>query len=81
MIYGDLSEGNISIFIRMADSLPFIPLVNGGHYVMQPVHCSDLGKANNKVILHPDCCDNKDFVLSGGEVIELRDVLKTILRY
>lgn len=81
MIYGDLSDGNISFFIKMADYLPFIPLVNGGHYVLQPVHCSDLGKAYNMVLLHPDCCDNKDFVLSGGEVIELRAVFKTILKY
>lgn len=78
MIYGTLNDRNISVFIKMVDRLKIVPTVNGAHYELQPVHCADLGKAFYTVLMNPLICNGKDYILSGGAPIELRDILKTI---
>ncbi len=45
MIYGTMTDHNISFFIKMVDRFRIIPTVNGAHYELQPVHCADLGRA------------------------------------
>lgn len=78
MIYGSLHDHNISVFIRMVDRLKIMPTVNGAHYQLQPVHCRDLGVAYFKVLMNPEICNGKDYDLSGGEVIELREIFEVI---
>ena len=75
MIYGNSRDRNVIKFIKMVDKLPFMPVVNGGKYKLQPVHYTDLGKAFYDVLLHEDMTANKDFILSGKEPILLRDML------
>ena len=41
MIYGDLSDNNVVRFIRMVDRLPFMPVVRGARYWLQPVWSSN----------------------------------------
>ena len=78
MIYGTLNDGNISVFIKMVDKLRLFPTVSGGHYALQPVNHADLGDAYYKVLKNSDVCDGKNYVLSGGTVIDLVDILKNI---
>ena len=80
MIYGTTTDRNISVFIKMVDKLPIMPVVNGAHYELQPVHCGDLGKAFYQVLVNPDICDNHDYILSGGAPIELREIFVQIAK-
>lgn len=78
MIYGTLNDGNISVFIKMIDKYHLFPIVSGGHYALQPVNHADLGDAYYKVLVNADICDGKNYILSGGTVIDLIDILKNI---
>lgn len=78
MIYGNICDNNVIVFIKMMDKLPFMPVVNGGHYKLQPVHYEDLGRAYYDVLMHEDITAGYDFNLSGGAEIELRGMLLAI---
>lgn len=80
MIYGDISDRNVVVFIDMVNKFKLMPTVNGGHYELQPVHCKDLGKAYFDVLMHPEICNNKDYILSGGKPIELRQMFEEIAK-
>ena len=80
MIYGDISDKNVGIFIKIVDKFKIIPTVNGAHYELQPVHCKDLGKAYFDVLMNPAVRDNNDYVLSGGRPIELRKMFEEIAK-
>lgn len=75
MIYGNVSDRNVITFIKMVDKLPIMPVVNGARYELQPVHYADLGDAYYKVLMNEEATANKDFILSGGAPILLRDML------
>lgn len=81
MIYGSLDDKNISSFIKMVDKLRLFPLVNGGKYELQPVNHIDLGKAYYQVLTNPEKTKNKNYNLSGGTVIYLKDILKNISKF
>ena len=62
----------------MVDKLPIMPIVNGAKYELQPVHYKDLSEAYYAVLMNEEKTANKDFILSGGEPILLRDMLSEI---
>lgn len=78
MIYGNITDNNVVIFIKMVDKFPMMPVVNGARYELQPVHYKDLGHAYYAVLMDEKNTANKDFILSGGEPIQLRDMLSEI---
>lgn len=78
MIYGNASDCNVIKFIRMADKFPLIPVVNGARYALQPVYYIDLSKAYYQVLMNEDATSGREFNLSGGNPIELRDMLSKI---
>lgn len=78
MIYGTLNDHNLSVFISLVDKLYIFPTVNGAKYELQPVWCGDLGKAYYQVLINPEVTANKEYTLSGGEAIQLIDILKFI---
>jgi len=80
MIYGSLSDGNMSVFIKMVDKLRIFPVISGAKYELQPVWCGDLGKAFYDVLLNPEKTDNREYDLSGGKPILLIDIFKEIGR-
>ena len=80
MIYGDLSDKNISKFIAMVDKLRLFPVVDHAKYELQPVHAKDLGDAYYAVLTNPVTTANKEYNLSGGVPIKLIDMLKIISR-
>lgn len=78
MIYGNISDRNIVKFISMVDKFPVMPVVRDARYELQPVHYKDLGKAYFDVLMNESATANRDYDLSGGEVIQLRDMLSVI---
>ena len=77
MIYGGLDDANVAKFISMVDRFPVMPVVSGARFALQPVHRRDLGRAYADVLLSEKTV-GKDYVLSGKEPIDLRDMLATI---
>ena len=75
MIYGTINDRNVASFIKMVDTLPFMPVVNNAEYELQPVHFADLGKAYYDVLVNEKITGGHDYILSGGEEITLRDML------
>lgn len=78
MIYGRTCDNNVNHFIRMVDRFPLMPVVNGARYALQPVHCEDLASAYYAVLIHEETTAGKDYDLSGGAPILLRDMLTEI---
>ena len=78
MIYGNIYDNNVCRFIEMVDKFPIMPVVNEAHYQLQPVHYEDLAQAYYLVLMNEDTTANKDFNLSGGAPIYLRQMLQII---
>ena len=78
MIYGRTNDNNVQHFIRMVDRFPLMPVVNGARYELQPVYCEDLAAAYLAVLTHEEATAGKDYDLSGGAPILLRDMLTEI---
>ncbi len=74
MIYGDLQDRNIAKFIKMVDKYRLFPTINGARYDLQPVWSKDLGNAYYDVMMRWDVTKNKEYILSGGEPIQLREM-------
>ena len=62
----------------MVDKLPIMPVVNVARYKLQPVHYEDLADGYYKVLVNEEATANKDYNLSGGSEIELREMLTVI---
>ncbi len=80
MIYGDLQDGNVSTFIKMVDKYRLFPTVKGARFDLQPVWCKDLGDAYYEVLTKWDITKNKEYVLSGGKPIQLRQMFMEIAK-
>ena len=78
MIYGTLKDKNIVQFIRMVDKLSPMQVVNGGKYLLRPVHVKDLGHAYAKVLENLDAIEGKNYILSGCDEIYLVDIFRLI---
>lgn len=80
MIYGNLRDHNVSVFISMVDRLRLFPVINKAQYALQPVWCKDLGEAYYDVLMNPQTTANHEYILSGGQVLTLREMLEEISR-
>ncbi len=74
MVYGDLKDKNVATFIKMVDKYRLFPTVKGARYDLQPVWCKDLGDAYFEVMTHWEVTKNKEYILSGGKPIQLREM-------
>ena len=81
MIYGNIHDGNVVIFMKMVDKLRLFPVVDHAKYALQPVLCGDLGKAYYQVLTHPDTATKRGYNLSGGRPILLIDMFKVMAKY
>ena len=81
MIYGNVRDANVVIFMKMVDKLRLFPVVNGAKYELQPVWCGDLGKAYYQVFIHPETATKRNYNLSGGKPIMLIDMFKVMAKY
>jgi nucleoside-diphosphate-sugar epimerase len=80
MIYGTMSDNNISVFIKMIDMLKLFPVVDHAKYPLQPVHACDLGEAYYNVLLNEERTIGREYILSGDRPIMLIEILKTICK-
>lgn len=78
MIYGDTRDNNVIQFVKMVDRFPIMPVVNGARYALQPVHYEDLAMGYYQVLINEKTTSNKNFNLSGGQPILLRDMLTEV---
>lgn len=81
MIYGNVHDANVVIFMKMVDKLRIFPVVNGAKYELQPVWCGDLGKAYYQVLMNPETATKRNYNLSGGRPIMLLDMFKVMAKY
>lgn len=81
MIYGNINDHNVAIFMKMVDKLRLFPVVSGAKYELQPVWCGDLGKAYYQVLMNPEKANRRNYNLSGGRPILLIDMLKVMAKY
>lgn len=80
MIYGNVNDKNVSVFMKMVDRLRVFPVVSGAKYELQPVWCGDLGKAYFQVFTHPDTATKEGYNLSGGRPIQLIDMFRVMAK-
>ena len=78
MIYGNINDRNVAVFMKMVYKLRYFPVVNHANYELQPVWCGDLGKAYYQVLINPESTKNKEYNLSGGQPILLIDMFKVM---
>lgn len=78
MIYGDMCDHNMSVFIKMIDKMKIYPLIDNGKGLIQPVNARDLGKAYFNVLMNPERTVNKQYDLSGHKPITIKEALSII---
>lgn len=78
MIYGNVHDKNVVKFIRLVDRFKITPVVKGARFKLQPVHYEDLAEAYYSVLINEEKTAGKNYVLSGGQEIYLRDMLTVI---
>lgn len=77
MIYGNIEDKNMIVFIKMVDKLKVFPVINSGKSMIQPVNARDLGIAYYQVLETPEI-KNGDYILSGEKPIKMMNMLMII---
>jgi len=77
LIYGNLCDKNMVVFIKMVDKLRIFPVISHGSNLLQPVNARDLGKAYYQVLVKPEVIGG-DYTLSGEKPISMIDMFKLI---
>lgn len=77
MIYGYMNDRNMIVFIKMVDKLRFMPVINHGRNMLQPVNGRDLGKAYYQLLIKSDIIKG-DYILSGERPITMIEMFKLI---
>lgn len=77
MIYGNINDKNMVVFIKMVDKLRLFPVIDQGKNLLQPVNGRDLGIAYYQVLAKPEIM-NGDYILSGEKPITMVDIFKLI---
>ena len=80
MIYGNINDRNMVIFIKMVDKLRLFPIIAHGKNLLQPVNARDLGRAYYQVLCKPDIISG-DYILSGEKPISMLEMFKMIGNY
>lgn len=77
MIYGNLCDRNMVVFIKMLDKIRIFPVIAHGNNLLQPVNARDLGKAYYQVLMKPEI-HGGDYCLSGEKPITMLDMFMQI---
>jgi nucleoside-diphosphate-sugar epimerase len=80
MIYGNIHDRNIIIFIKMLDKFRWFPVIEHGKSLIQPVNGRDLGKAYYQILMKTNIM-NGDYILSGEKPISILDLYRLISNY
>jgi NADH dehydrogenase len=74
-----LEDDFINRFARMAQHLPFLPVVRGA-WKLQPVHVADLGRAIAQAALDPRSYAARTYELGGPQILTLRELMAWVCR-
>jgi len=74
-----LEDDFVNKFARMAQLLPFVPVIRG-QWRLQPVHAADLGKAVAQAALDPRAHAGKTYELGGPQVLDMAELNRWICR-
>jgi NADH dehydrogenase len=74
-----LEDDFVNRFARMAQHLPFLPVIRGA-WKLQPVHVADLGKAIAQAALDPRSHACRTYELGGPQVLTMRELEQWICR-
>jgi nucleoside-diphosphate-sugar epimerase len=77
MIYGNVNDRNMIVFIKMVDKLRLLPVIDHGKCLLQPVNGRDLGKAYYQVLNKSEIMDG-DYILSGEKSITMLEMFKLL---
>ena len=77
MIYGNINDNNMIVFIKMVDKLRLFPVINHGASLLQPVNGRDLGKAYYQLLANTEIM-NGDYILSGEKPVSMLEMFKLI---
>lgn len=77
MIYGNVNDKNMIIFIKMVDKLRLFPVIDHGNGLLQPVNGRDLGKAYYQILAKQEIMHG-DYILSGKKAIKMIDLFRLI---
>jgi len=77
MIYGNVNDKNMIVFIKMVDKLRIFPMIDQGKNLLQPVNGSDLGKVYYQILAKPEIM-NGDYILSGEKPVTMLDMFNLI---
>lgn len=66
-----------NMFARMAELLPVLPLIGGGHTKFQPVYVGDVADAVLKALSLPDA-PGETYALGGPQVMDFRQVYEIL---
>lgn len=77
MIYGNINDSNMIVFIKMVDRLRLFPIIDQGKNLLQPVNGRDLGKAYYQVLRKSNIMSG-DYILSGEKPISMKDLFRLI---
>lgn len=79
MIYGNICDKNMILFIKMVDRFRVLPIIEHGNNLLQPVNGEDLGKAYYQLLTNPSV-QHGDYILSGDRPITMLEMLQSISR-
>lgn len=77
MIFGNVNDKNMVVFIKMVDKLRLFPVIAHGKNLLQPVNGRDLGKAYYQLISKHEIIRG-DYILSGEKPITMLEIFKLI---
>lgn len=77
LIYGSIHDNNMIVFIKMIDKLKYVPIVDNGSGLLQPVFAKDLGKAYYQVITNTSISAG-NYILSGDQPITMKALFQEI---
>ncbi|CAI7788794.1 unnamed protein product [Closterium sp. NIES-54] len=63
----------------MAKKFPFVPVIAGGHTLIQPVHVLDVATAVNATVTDDGSSCGQTYELGGPEVLQIRDLVHRVL--
>ena len=77
MIFGDMRDHNISKYIRMVDKLLFMPEIDRGRGLIQPVNARDLGRIYYLAVMR-EKLPRLEYFASGERPVPLRELVDMI---
>jgi nucleoside-diphosphate-sugar epimerase len=77
LVFGDQPGGMVASLRKLA-SLPLVPLVGDGHYLLYAAHEEDLGRLGALLARHPEAAEGSPVVAAHSHPHTLREILSVL---